>query len=1311
MKKIYVALFLLFSCGSIYAQDISNNLVGKFTFDTSPDDDLGLLGSSIVQGANLTIDRNSRPDSAYSFDGVDDYIEVADNDLLDFGETGDFSAALWFKSSGSTDNQIFMHKGTSTSAITLRMINSGTLMFSIRVGTLNETLETTQTYDDGQWHHAAFTLDRDGKQRIYVDGVQVAERNYTGSGTLTNSSVMRFGTFSTSVTQLLNGSLDDIYIYSRALAARDVQELAEVEPDISTDLIAKYEFSGNTDDGAGNLAAGSVVGATLASDRNDQANSAYSFDGVDDYIEVADNDLLDFGSEQAFTISLWFKADPHDDNRILVHKGNSTSGITTRILQDGTLSFFIRLGSANEVLTTDARYDDGLWHHVSFVLNRGNYQKIFVDGVETATRAFTSTGSLTNTSEMRFGTFAGNASQYMLGRIDDIYIHGRALSPLDIDELARTAPRLNDGLVGKFTFAGNANDATGKLGTSTVQGPTLTTDRDGLTDKAYSFDGVDDYIEVPDNDLLDFGDTGSFTITLWFKTESHTDNQIFLHKGNATSGITTRMLSDGTVSFFVRLGDQNDVLTTSGTYDDGNWHHAVFMMERQFAGYQRIYIDGSLVASRNTTWSGTLTNEENMRFGTFSGSVTQVMKGDLDDIYIYNRLIRQQEIDVLADKVTNEPPTVEVTISDLTIDEDAVATTLVADLNQVFSDPEGREMTFEVESSEELLDARMDGSQVLVEPSPDYFGSSVVTIIASDDFLNSTSVDVSVEVSNVNDAPEFELSTSELTLAKNFITTETIQLTDLSPENETEAITYSLTPASVSFADVSIDAATGNIDVVAVTDAAGAQQFTVTADDGQATATGSFTLTVLDNQPPTASNTIADQTFAEDAGVRVVADDLNAFFEDADGDALTFTASSDNTNIMVSVDAAQLSVEAAENYFGTGVITVTATDGEASVEVSFTVEVTSVNDAPVLTSAIADQTTQEDELYEFQVPSGTFTDVDNANLEVTASNLPSWLTFDASSLQFSGTPTNSDVGTYTITIVATDGEFTAEDQFDLTIENVNDKPVVVSPIGPLNFAEDSDELTFDLTEVFADVDNAALTYSIQQGVDNLLSASIESGILSLIPVANANGDGAITVRASDGALFADHQFFFEISPVNDAPEFTLGTTELVLDAGFEPQTIDIIPAEVPVDEQGEDVVYTVTPTVSFAEITIDNASGLITIAGIDDIFGSELVTVTANDGNTENNTASASFTLQVNQVLSTSPTKDQITIYPNPAVDFLKVESKTTIESLKVIDMEGRTIPVKRIGNTLDVSTLKPGAYLLEIAKEKRKTVKRFSIR
>jgi Ca2+-binding RTX toxin-like protein len=111
------------------------------------------------------------------------------------------------------------------------------------------------------------------------------------------------------------------------------------------------------------------------------------------------------------------------------------------------------------------------------------------------------------------------------------------------------------------------------------------------------------------------------------------------------------------------------------------------------------------------------------------------------------------------------------------------------------------------------------------------------------------------------------------------------------------------------------------------------------------------------------------------------------------------------------------------------------------------------NAPPILAQMIADQTINEDEEFFFEIPVNSFIDLDSSDiLTVTASledgsALPSWLTFDALTKTFSGTPDNEDVGNISVKVTATDlSGASAFDLFDLTVFNTNDAPILVTPI-------------------------------------------------------------------------------------------------------------------------------------------------------------------------------------------------------------------------------------------------------------------------
>ena len=71
-------------------------------------------------------------------------------------------------------------------------------------------------------------------------------------------------------------------------------------------LVAWYPFDGNASDMSGNGNHGTVNGATLSADRHGHANKAYSFDGVDDQIIVANHSSLNFGQGD-FSLISWIK--------------------------------------------------------------------------------------------------------------------------------------------------------------------------------------------------------------------------------------------------------------------------------------------------------------------------------------------------------------------------------------------------------------------------------------------------------------------------------------------------------------------------------------------------------------------------------------------------------------------------------------------------------------------------------------------------------------------------------------------------------------------------------------------------------------------------------------------------------------------------------------------------------------------------------------------------------------------------------------------------------------------------------------------
>jgi len=187
------------------------------------------------------------------------------------------------------------------------------------------------------------------------------------------------------------------------------------------------------------------------------------------------------------------------------------------------------------------------------------------------------------------------------------------------------------------------------------------------------------------------------------------------------------------------------------------------------------------------------------------------------------------------------------------------------------------------------------------------------------------------------------------------------------------------------------------------------------------------------------------------------------------------------------------------------------------------------NSAPTLGQPLADQSAVEDAPFSFQLPSGTFVDPDVVDAPVYSASLadgsalPGWLSFDAESLIFSGTPQNADVGVLSVRVTMTDREgLNVSDVFDLTVVNTNDAPMLVTRIPVQSVLEDN-PFSFQVPAgTFRDPDPGAvlsLTASLAGGLPlpGWLSFNPGSGTFTGTPTYADAGSWTVRVVASDVA--------------------------------------------------------------------------------------------------------------------------------------------------------------------------------------------------
>ena len=535
------------------------------------------------------------------------------------------------------------------------------------------------------------------------------------------------------------------------------------------------------------------------------------------------------------------------------------------------------------------------------------------------------------------------------------------------------------------------------------------------------------------------------------------------------------------------------------------------------------------------------------------------------------------------------------------------------------------------------------------------FGVATVTVTVDDSSAtaNTAVQTVVVTVQSVNDAPIFTLSTTAVILDEDFATTEAITIVSSDDGDGTsQPLSYSISTTDVGFATLSIDSNSGEITLTSVDNAFGVATVYVVADDSSAAnnlSTQSFVLTVnAVNDAPSFTLSTAALSLAEDFGSTQV-----TVISSVDGDdttqTLTYSISTENVGFAtLSVDGSgTVSISSVADAFGVATVTVTVDDGGAVDNLamqSFVLTVNSVNDAPNFALSTAALSLAED-FGSTQVTVVSSDDGDGTSQTLTYSLSTSHVGFAALLIDGSGTVSINGVadafGVATVTVTADDGgavDSRSTQSFVLTVNAVNDAPSFTLSTAALSLAEDfgSTQVTVISSDDGDATEDQLLSYSLSSGNVGFATLLIDgSGTVSISSVADAFGVATVTVTVDDGGAvdnLAMQSFVLTVNAVNDAPNFTLSTSVLVLDEGFGLRQVSVLSSD---DGDGTNQVLTYslsTTDTGFAELSISSQTGLITINSIPNQNGGATVYVIADDGGSVNSSATQALVLAVGAV-------------------------------------------------------------------------------
>ena len=552
-------------------------------------------------------------------------------------------------------------------------------------------------------------------------------------------------------------------------------------------------------------------------------------------------------------------------------------------------------------------------------------------------------------------------------------------------------------------------------------------------------------------------------------------------------------------------------------------------------------------------------------------------------------------------------------------------------LGSYFSDPENQPLTYTATSSDTSIATVSISPTNVLTVTAQAAGTATITVIAIDPGNLSTEQQFSATVTTPNNPPTTVGTIPDQTLTEDGAAV-TVDVSSYFNDADGDTLTYAAELLNnTTIATVSMSSATVTITPVLTGEAT---IVVIATDTSGANATQKFSITVNSaNAAPTAVGTIPNQTVK--LGATDLTIEVDKYFQDTDGDVLTFTATSaDSTKATVSVSISVVTITAVAE--GSTTITVTATDpGNLFAKQAFSLTVKPRNRAPVAVGSMSDST----------VMIGGSGDEKNVRLYFTDADADP-LTYSAiSSDTTKATVRIEDVaedvtmlyvtpvaaGTATITVTATDTEgATATQSYTLTVIPQNNAPTPKQGITKLpdQFIKVGGTTTLNLADYFTDPDGDTLTYTVTSADTTKATVSVSSATLTITAV--AEGTTTITARATDpGEAWTKLDGSVTVRASNSAP-----TAISISDQTMNANQVATIPLSSYFSDPDNDALTYAASSSDTAKATTSLSGTTLTV----NTLAAGTVTISATATDPFGSSASLSFTLTINAAPGTADT-------------------------------------------------------------------------
>jgi YD repeat-containing protein len=439
------------------------------------------------------------------------------------------------------------------------------------------------------WTHVTVVY-QNKQPRLYLNGVLVR----TGL-TSPRANVRLNPNIGGMVYGYFDGRLDDVRIYSRALAGGDVQA-----------LYSSFSPSTNV--------------ATFT-------NHSAAFDGISGRVLVPNGASLNING--ALTVEGWFKVADNSTNQVIAGNQNGSGGYIL-LANQGMPQFYLTSNGVGSdfAIAWPPIITPGEWHHMAGVAD-GSQIRVYLDGQLVAAKNSTLLPSAV-TTDFTIGN-GWNGGVGLHGNVDEVRVTAGATYTANFTPERHLTPL--SGTRGLWKFDGqtlldsSGNGNNGRF----VGGAAYSGDLPGVAmpaNHSAAFDGTTGRIAVPNSASLNV--TGALTVEGWFKVTDTNSNMPIAGTQNGSGGYIL-LANAGMPQFYITQGGVGSdfAIAWPPNITPNEWHHMAGVAD----GAQiRVYLDGNLVAAKNSTMLPSTTTTGFAIGGTCDGGLG--LHGNVDEVRV-----------------------------------------------------------------------------------------------------------------------------------------------------------------------------------------------------------------------------------------------------------------------------------------------------------------------------------------------------------------------------------------------------------------------------------------------------------------------------------------------------------------------------------------------------------------------------------------------------------------------------------------------------------------------------------------------------